>query len=93
MRENQCIDLNMIYALRYILLAAGSDMLYRDAVSNLGRINEVVDAYNRLISSYLSNDTTQTKGVVLSSIRRILGFVSGIEEGCLTLYYDTLDST
>ena len=55
--------------------------LCRDAVSNLGRISEVVDAYNQLASTYLSNNTTQTKGVILSSRRRILGFVSEIRRG------------
>ena len=60
---------------------SGSDRLYRDAVSNLGRISEVVDAYNQLASTYLSNNTTQTNGVILSSIRRMLGFVSEIRRG------------
>ena len=36
----------------------GSDRVYRDAVSNLGRISEVVDASSQLISTYLSNNTT-----------------------------------
>ena len=60
---------------------SGSDRLYRDAVSNLRGISEVVDTYNQLVSTYMSNNITQTKGVILSSIRRILGFVSEIRRG------------
>ena len=55
--------------------------MYRDAVSNLGRISKVADAYNQLVSTYLSSNTTQTQGVILSSIRRIPGFVSEVRRG------------
>jgi len=55
--------------------------VYGDAESNLGRISEVVDAHNQLVSTYLSNSTTQTKGIILSTIRRMLGFVSEIRRG------------
>ena len=54
----------------------GNDKAYGDAISGLGRISEVVDAYNQLISTYMSNNTTQPKGIILSSIRRMLGYVS-----------------
>ena len=59
----------------------GRDRVYGDAVSNLGRISEVVGAYNQLVSTYLSNHTTQTKDIMLSSIRRMFGFVSEIRRG------------
>ena len=52
----------------------GSEEVNDDSASMLGRISEVVDAYNELISLCLSNNTTQTKGIILSSIRRMLGF-------------------
>ena len=61
----------------------GSDKVYGDAVSNLGRIGGVVDACNQLVSTYLSNNTTQTKGIILSSTRRMLGFVSEIKRGLI----------
>ena len=59
----------------------GSDKVCGGAVSNLGRISEVIDAYNQLVSTYLSNNTTKTKGISLSSIRRMLGLVSEIRRG------------
>ena len=72
-------DINTITRWHY----HGSDKVYGDAVSNLGRISEVVDAYNQLVSTYLSNNTTQTKGIMLSSIRRMLAFVSEIRRGLI----------
>ena len=59
----------------------GSDRVHEEAVSNLGMISEVVDAYNQLVSIYLSNNTTQTMGIILSSIRSMLGFMSEIRRG------------
>ena len=56
----------------------GSDNAYGDAINGLGRISEVVDAYKQLVSTYMSNNTTQTKGIMLSSIRRMLGYVPEI---------------
>ena len=35
--------------------------VYGYAMSTLGKISEVVDAYNALVSSYLINNTTQAK--------------------------------
>ena len=52
----------------------GSENVYGDAASNLGRISEVVDAHNELKSTYMSNNT-QAKSIILSSIRRMLHFV------------------
>ena len=56
----------------------GNDKAYGDAINGLGRISEVVDAYNQLVSTYMSSTTTQTQGIILSSIRRMLGYVSEI---------------
>jgi hypothetical protein len=57
---------------------SGNDKAYGDAINGLGRISEVVDAYNQLVSTYMSSNTTQTKGIILSSIRRMLDYVSEI---------------
>ena len=56
----------------------GNDKAYGDAINGLGRISEVVDAYSQLVSTYMSNNTKQTKSIILSSIRRMLGYVSEI---------------
>ena len=58
--------------------------MYREAASNFGRRSEVVDAYNQLVSTYLGNNATQTKGIILSSIRRTIGFVSEIRGGLVS---------
>ena len=68
-----------------------SEKVYGEEVSNLGKISEVVDAYTQLVSTYLSNNTTQTKGIILSSIRRMLGFVSEIRRGRLSIIQLYLD--
>ena len=39
----------------------GPDKIYNNAMSDIARISEVVDAYNQLVATYLSNNTAQTK--------------------------------
>ena len=82
MLDKQGADMNTITRWHY----SGSDMVYGDAVSNLGRISEVVDAQNELVSTYSSNNTTQTKCVILSSIRRMLGVAVRHQKGVIHYY-------
>ena len=56
----------------------GNEKAYGDAINGLGRISDVADAYNQSVSTYMTNNTTQTKGIILSSIRRMLRYVSKI---------------
>jgi len=59
----------------------GNDKIYGNAMNDLGRISDVIDAYNTLMSPYINNSSAQTKGVILSSVRKGLNYVSEISRG------------
>ena len=50
-------------------------------MSDLAKIKEIVDAYNQIFAGYLSHVNAQTKGVILSSLRRALPYVNEITRG------------
>ena len=56
--------------------------LYTRSLDDLANVYEVVDSYNQVISSYLGNNTVQTKQIVFASTQRLLAHVVVIARGC-----------
>ena len=57
--------------------------LYTRSLDDLANVYEVVDSYNQVISSYLGNNTVQTKQIVFASTQRLLAYVVVIARGLL----------
>ena len=57
--------------------------LYARSLDALANVYEVVDAYNQVISSYLGNNTIQTKQIVFAATQRLLTYVVVIARGLL----------
>ena len=49
--------------------------LYTRSLDDLANVYEVVDSYNNVISSYLGNNTIQTKQIVFAFTQRLLTYV------------------
>ena len=53
------------------------------SVDELSRVYDVIDAYNKVVSLYLGNNSVQTKQIVGASIRKLLAYVAPIARGLL----------
>ena len=60
---------------------AAHKQLNTNSVAELARVYEVIDLYNQLMSSYLSNSCVQTTQLVQSSVRRLLAYIAPIARG------------
>ena len=65
-----------VVSMKQYIHTRAHEQYFATAVAQLYDYGEVVTLYNQAISNYLANNTPQTKQMVLSSVRRLLGDVS-----------------
>jgi len=70
-----------VLSVKHYIHSRPQEVYFSAAVYVLYDYNEVVVLYNQVIGYYLANNTPQTKQIVLSSIRKLLGDVSFIKAG------------
>ena len=70
-----------VVSMKQYIHTRAQEQYFAAAVAQLYDYGEVVTLYNQVTSNYLANNTPQTKQMVMSSIRRLLGDVSFVRAG------------